>query len=167
LKVAREASNDNYRKLEVRLAFWVHKGKPLHTEYNLASARDALCAKVVEGSIRKFGGDKFGGDFSVEDIVREFPPLEHAPASSAQVHDKHTDTPKVAKEWRPKLGCEDKLTASERGVLRVLNELWPDGQLDHKAAARNRDINERLSKQGKSKVSARTIQRTLKNIRFG
>jgi hypothetical protein len=164
---ARAASIDSDIGLEVRRALWAEKGKLLDTEYNMARARDALYDKVAEGSIRKFGGDKFGGDFSVEDTIKQFPRLKHVPASSAEAHDKHTDTSKVAKVWGPKLGYEDKLTTHDHAVVRVLNERWPDGQLDHKAAARNRFIIEHLLKQGRSKVSERTIERTLNKIRFG
>ena len=82
------------------------------------------------------------------------------------MHDKQTDTSKVVNVWGPKLGYEDKLTAHDRAVLLVLNERWPDGQLDHKAAARDRFINKRLLEMGRSRVSTRTIERTLKKIHF-
>jgi hypothetical protein len=155
-KFAREASGCTDIKLEVKLAFWANAGKSLHN-YNLTAARDALHVKVGEGLIQKFCGD-----YWVEDVVREFPRVAHASASLAQVHDKQTDTSKAVKGWRPKRG--HKLTVHEYAVLQVLNELWPGGRLDHKAAVRDDLINEKL---GRSRVSRRTIQRTLEKIHFG
>jgi len=158
-KFAREASGYSDVKLELKLAVRGNAGKPLHN-YSLTAARDALHVKVGEGSIRKFSGD-----YSVEDVVREFPPGAHVPASLAEVHDKQTDTSKAGKGWRPKPG--HKLTARELQVFQVLNELWPGGQLDRTAAARNRLINQLLSKRSESRVTPRTIQRTLKKIHYG
>jgi len=155
-KFAREASGDTDVKLDVKLAIWETAGKSLHN-YKLTAARDALDVKVGEGSVRKFRGD-----YWVEDVVRVFP---RVPASLAEVHDMQTDTSKAVKGWRPKRG--HKLTAREYAVFQVLNELWPGGQLDHTAAARNRLINQLLSKRSESIVTPRTIQRTLKKIRFG
>ena len=160
-KFARAASGCTDIRLAAKLAFWENAGKSLHN-YNSITARDALDAKVGEGSIRKSGFD-----YWVEDVVREFPPGAHVPASLAQVHNKQTDTSKAVKVWGPRLGYEDKLSAHDNAVLQVLNELWPDGQLDHKAAGRDRKIIERLLKQGRSSVSTRTIERTLKKIHFG
>ena len=157
-KFAREASGYSDVKLELKLAVRGNAGKPLHN-YSLTAARDALHVKVGKGSIRKSGFD-----YWVEDVVRAFPPGAF-PASLAQMHDKQTDTSKAVKVWRPKRG--HKLTDSEYAVFQVLNELWPGGQLDHKAAARDDLIIERLLKQGRSRVSPRTIQRTLQKIRFG
>ena len=159
-KFARGASDCSDIRLDVKSAVWERAGNSYHN-YNLTAARDALHVKVGEGSIRKFGGD-----YSVEDVVREFPRVAHVPASLAEVHDEQTDTSKV-KVWGPKLGYEDKLSPHDNAVLQVLNELWPNGQLDHKAAGRDRKINERLLKQGRSTVSTRTIERTLKKIHFG
>jgi hypothetical protein len=157
-KFARQASSYNDIKLELKLALWEHAGKSLHND-NLTAARDALHVKAGEGSIQKFGYD-----YLVEDVVREFTRDAHAPASSAEVHDKQTDTSKVFKVWKPKRG--HKLTANEYAVLEVLNKLWPDGQLEHKANARDRRINDFLKNSGKSVVSTRTIQRALKKIHF-
>jgi hypothetical protein len=156
-KFAREASGYADMKLELKRAIWENAGKSMH-HYKLTAARDALHVKVGEGSIQTFGAD-----YLVKDVVKEFPRVAYV--SWAEVHDKQTDTSKVVKLWQPKLGY--KLTAHEDAVLRVLNELWPDGQLDHKAAARDRVINEHLLKRGESTVSTRTIQRTLKIIHFG
>src|SRR6516165_5779703 len=103
-KFAREASGYGDVRLELKLAFWEKAGKPLH-KFNLTAARDALHVKVGEDSIRRFGGD-----YWVEDIVREFPRVAHVPASLAEVHDKQTDTPKVVKVWRPRPRYKDKLT---------------------------------------------------------
>jgi len=158
-KFAREASGYNDVRLELKLAFWEKAGKSLHN-YNLTAARDALHVKVGEDSIRRFGGD-----YWVEDVVREFPPGAHVPASLAEVHDKQTDMSKAGKGWRPKPG--HKLTARELQVFQVLNELSPGGQLDRTAAARNRLINQLLSKRSESRVTPRTIQRTLKKIHYG
>src|SRR6516164_6147367 len=158
-KFAREASGDTDVRLDVKLAFWENAGKSLHN-YKLTAARDALHGKVGAGSIRKSGFD-----YWVEDVVREFPPGAHVPASLAEVHDKQTDTSKAGEGWRPKPG--HKLTARELQVFQVLNELSPGGQLDRTAAARNRLINQLLSKRSESRVTPRTIQRTLKKIHYG
>jgi hypothetical protein len=159
-KIARKASGDNDIRLEARLAYWENAGKSL-PNYNLTRARDELHAKVGEGSIRKFGYD-----YLVEDVVRKFPRDAHAPMPSAEVHDKQSDTSKV-KVWVPKPEYEDKLTPHNRAILQAVNELWPNGQLDHKAKARDDRINKRLEELGGSRVHPRTIQRTLQKIRFG
>ena len=158
-KFARGASDCSDIRLDVKSAVWERAGNSYHN-YNLTAARDALHVKVGEDSIRRFGGD-----YWVEDVVREFPRVAHVPASLAQVHDKQTDMSKAGKGWRPKRG--HKLTAREYAVFQVLNELWPGGQLDHTAAARNRLINQLLSKRSESRVTPRTIQRTLKKIHYG
>jgi hypothetical protein len=80
-KFAREASWYTDLKLHLKLA------ARAAAEYDLAGARDALHVKVAQGLIRKVEVAFSVEDFSVEDIVRQFPPLEHAPASSAQVQD--------------------------------------------------------------------------------
>jgi hypothetical protein len=157
-KFAREASGYSDVRLELKLAFWKDAGKSLQN-YTLSGARDALHVKVGESLIRKLGGD-----YLVEDVVREFPRVAPVPVSLAQVHDKQTDTSKIVKVWKAKPGAE--LTDSQVAVLQMVNELWPDGQLDHKAAARNRRINERLQKQSRSVVSSRTIERTLEKVDF-
>ena len=144
-------------KLELKLAFWENAGKSLHND-NLTAARVALHVKVGEGSIRKSDGD-----YWIEDVVKAFPRV--VPGSLAEVHHKQTDTSKVVKVWRPKLG--HKLGPHEYAVLQVVNELWPGGQLDRTAAARNRLINQLLSERSESIVTPRTIQRTLKKINFG
>ena len=141
-------------KLELKLAFWENAGKSLHND-NLTAARVALHVKVGEGSIRKSDGD-----YWIEDVVKAFPRV--VPGSLAEVHHKQTDTSKVVKVWRPKLG--HKLGPHEYAVLQVVNELWPGGRLNHKAAVRDDLINEKL---GRSRVSTRTIERTLKKIRLG
>jgi hypothetical protein len=103
----------------LKLAFWKDAGKSLQN-YTLSAAREALHVKVGEGLIRKVGGD-----YLVEDVVREFPRAAPVPASLAQVHGKQTDTSKVVKVWKVKPGAE--LTDSEVAVLQMVNELWPDG----------------------------------------
>ena len=158
-KFVRGASGRSDVGLAVKLAIWENAGKPLYN-YNLTAVRDELHGKVGKGSIRKSGFD-----YWVEEVVREFPPGAHVPASLAEVHDKQTDTSNAVKVWGPNPGPE--LTPHNNAVLRVLNELWPNGQLDHKAAGRDRKINDRLLKHGGSTVSTRTIQRTLKKIHYG
>jgi hypothetical protein len=155
-KFVRGASGRSDVGLAVKLAIWENAGKPLYN-YNLTAVRDELHGKVGKGSIRKSGFD-----YWVENVVREFPPGTHVPTSLAQVHDKQTDTSKAVKGWRPKRG--HKLTDSEYAVFQVVNELWPGGRLNHKAAVRDDLINEKL---GRSRVSTRTIERTLKKIRLG
>jgi hypothetical protein len=72
--------------------------------------------------------------------------------------------PQERKTWQAKPGCV--LSEAENAVLKVINEIWPDGILDHKAKARDERIRDRLRHTQQSTVSARTIQRTLKNIHF-
>jgi hypothetical protein len=60
--------------------------------------------------------------------------------------------------WRPMPG--DALSRTENKVLKAINELWPDGNLDHKAKARDTRIQNQLV------VSTRTIQRTVRKIHF-
>jgi hypothetical protein len=79
--------------------------------------------------------------------------------------------------WRPRLNNAQKkrwkarrgetLTPHEEAVVRVLNQIWPDGDSDHKAKARNSRINECLANEHhKSAVSPRTIQRTIAKVYF-
>jgi hypothetical protein len=71
------------------------------------------------------------------------------------------------KRWHAKPGDKNKLTPHEEAVLSALNELLPNGELDHKAKRRNDRINQFLVNSGRSKVSPRVIQRTLAKIAFG
>jgi hypothetical protein len=71
----------------------------------------------------------------------------------------------ISKTWKSKPGAN--LTKSEKAVLAALNDLWPNGDLDHKAKARDRRITERLTKNRGSSVAPRTIQRALKKLQFG
>ena len=50
--------------------------------------------------------------------------------------------------------------------VRAINEIWPDGILDHKAKARDERILSQLKIAKQAPVSPRTIQRTLKKIHF-
>ncbi len=68
------------------------------------------------------------------------------------------------KAWRAKPSA--KLSPSETSVLEALNSLWPDGDLDHKARARDQRIGEWLKSKNKSPLSSRTIQRARQKIRF-
>ena len=70
----------------------------------------------------------------------------------------HTPT----KSWKAKPG--KKLTPIEVAVLRAINELFPNGEITHKATSRNKRINQHLANSGG--VSPRTIQRTLEKIKF-
>jgi hypothetical protein len=70
------------------------------------------------------------------------------------------------KRWHAKPGNDNKLTPHEDAVLSALNELFPNGELDHKARQRNNRINQFFMKSGRSQVSDRTIQRTLAKITF-
>jgi len=69
---------------------------------------------------------------------------------------------KETKAWRAK--PSERLTASEIAVVKAMNEIWPDGRLDHKAKARNERIRSHLKIAKQEPVSPRTIQRALKKI---
>jgi hypothetical protein len=71
---------------------------------------------------------------------------------------------KETKTWRPKPGKQ--LTVSEIAVLNAINAIWPDGELDHKAKARDKRIQDWLTLTQQSSVKTRTIQRTLLKIHF-
>jgi hypothetical protein len=71
------------------------------------------------------------------------------------------------KRWHAKPGDKNKLTPHEDAVLSALNELFPDGELGHKAKQRNVRINQFFVKSDRSQVSPRVIQRTLAKIAFG
>jgi hypothetical protein len=58
------------------------------------------------------------------------------------------------------------LSASEIAVLNAINQISPDGTLDHKANARDKRIQDWLKLTQQSTVSSRTIQRTLEKIHF-
>src|SRR5262249_37958786 len=47
--------------------------------------------------------------------------------------------------WKPKLG--NSITPTEAAICDALNALWPNGDADHKAAARNKSIIDWLKKQ--------------------
>jgi hypothetical protein len=66
------------------------------------------------------------------------------------------------KTWKRKSG--NRLTDGEAAVCEAFNALWPNGEIDHKAKARNRAINDWLRDQGRSPVSLRVIQRALNKI---
>ena len=68
------------------------------------------------------------------------------------------------KTWQAKPGYL--LTASEKAVCGAINEIWPEGILDHKAKARDERILSRLKIAKQPAVAPRTIQRTLKKIHF-
>jgi hypothetical protein len=67
------------------------------------------------------------------------------------------------KRWKAKLGDKNILTHHEEAVLSAINELFPNGELDHKAKLRDKSIKQHLA----SPVSSRTIQRALAKIEFG
>jgi hypothetical protein len=79
-------------------------------------------------------------------------------------HRGHVAPKQESKTWRAKPGCV--LTASGLSVLKAINEIWPDGTMDHKAKARNERILNQLKIAKQAPVSSRTIQRTLKKILF-
>jgi hypothetical protein len=68
------------------------------------------------------------------------------------------------KAWKVKPGM--RLTATENAILNAVNALWPTGEVDHKAKARNVRINDWLRQNNKSGASTRTMQRLLRKIRF-
>jgi len=68
------------------------------------------------------------------------------------------------KTWQIRSGCV--LSASEIAVLNAINQISPDGTLDHKANARDKRIQDWLKRTQQSTVSSRTIQRTLEKIHF-
>jgi hypothetical protein len=65
------------------------------------------------------------------------------------------------KTWQVKPGKS--LTTTEAAVVRVMNELFPDGKSDLVAKARDELVKNRLTHRA---VSSRTIQRTLEKIHF-
>jgi hypothetical protein len=64
--------------------------------------------------------------------------------------------------WRAKPGV--RLTIAEAAVLEAITTLWPGAQLDHNAKARDNRIVEWLKERSLSRVSSRTIQRTLQKV---
>jgi hypothetical protein len=72
---------------------------------------------------------------------------------------------RVASErWRTKAGKS--LAASESAVLKAINEIWPDGTIDHKAQVRDNRILTQLKTASQHSVSRRTIERTIQKIHF-
>ena len=63
-------------------------------------------------------------------------------ASSAGSNDDAVAPREKRKTWQSKPG--KLLTASEIAVVRAMNELWPDGKLDLRAKARDKQISNRL-----------------------
>lgn len=68
------------------------------------------------------------------------------------------------KTWQAKPGSV--LTASEKAVCRAINEIWPEGEFDHNAKARDQRILSNFKIAKKHPVAPRTIQRTLKKLDF-
>jgi hypothetical protein len=54
----------------------------------------------------------------------------------------------------------------EEAVRSAINELYPNGELDHKAGHRDNYITKHLKASDRSHVSRRVIERTLKKIEF-
>jgi hypothetical protein len=71
---------------------------------------------------------------------------------------------RAPKAWKARPGT--KLTKSEDAVLAAVSALWPDGEIDHKAGARDRKIQNWLKPKNQSPVSVRVIQRALEKIHF-
>jgi hypothetical protein len=68
------------------------------------------------------------------------------------------------KIWKPKLGA--KIPKGWAAILPALNELWPDGDVGHKASERDRLINKWLKDHQERPLGPRTIQRAIKMMRF-
>jgi hypothetical protein len=81
-----------------------------------------------------------------------------------QPRDKLVALQQKRKTWQASPGCD--LTASEKAVCRAINEICPNGILDHKAKARNEHILRQLNNANEHPVAPRTIQRTLRKIQF-
>jgi hypothetical protein len=90
------------------------------------------------------------------------PSVAAEPQQPPPVHNQGSGIAGKEKTWRANAGA--KLTTSQTAVLEAMNELFPDGKVDHKARARDKRIAAQLK--DKSSVSTRTIQRTLKKIHF-
>jgi len=75
-----------------------------------------------------------------------------------------SDVAGAKKAWKAKLGA--KPSRSGTAILEALNNIWPDGFLDHKASGRDRRISDWLKAKHNSSVSPRTIQRELRKIEF-
>jgi hypothetical protein len=71
---------------------------------------------------------------------------------------------KERKTWQTGPGCV--LSKAENAVLKAINEIWPNGIIDHNAKARNERILSQLKIAQQHVVSPRTIQRTLTKIHF-
>ena len=69
--------------------------------------------------------------------------------------------PQERKTWQAKPG--KRLTTTEAAVVRVMNEVFPDGKLVLIAKTRDELIQDRLTQRT---VTSRTIQRTLEKIHF-
>jgi hypothetical protein len=77
----------------------------------------------------------------------------------------HAQKPTEQKAWRAKPG-ERSLSRAETAVLRAVNALWPHGDLEYKAKARDKAIRTWMTDKPSHPASTRVIQRTLKIIHF-
>jgi hypothetical protein len=108
--------------------------------------------------------------FDRASVLRLWPGPDAAPVASAAIPEQQQTMahsgPLAGKKktWKSKPSAN--LTKSEAAVLDAVNELWPDGKIDHKARARDRTIRDWLADKEQSTVSVRVIQRTLKKIHF-
>jgi hypothetical protein len=71
---------------------------------------------------------------------------------------------KERQTWQARPGCV--LSKAQNAVLKAINEIWPNGIIDHNAKARNESILSQLKIANQHPVSPRTIQRTLTKIHF-
>ena len=93
-----------------------------------------------------------GADVKVDALMPNIGCIEDAEKPSGQ------------KTWKAR--PDFSLTAAETAVLNALNELWPHGQLEHKAKARDDLIENWLKVKTNYPLSSRTIQRALAKIYF-
>jgi hypothetical protein len=70
----------------------------------------------------------------------------------------------LTKRWKTK---GEKLTPTEIAILDAVNNLWPNGHLDHHGGSRLQRINDYLKANNTKVVSLRTVQRTQEKIHFG
>lgn len=79
-------------------------------------------------------------------------------------HAESVSAPDRPRSWKPNF--DNELTMSEAAICDAFNVLWPNGDLDHKARGRDRQVNAWLRQHNKSTLSSRSIQRALRKIGY-
>jgi hypothetical protein len=160
---------------------------PRYIEPKASDEMRAVCAVIVERANLLFGYLARGEVLAIDMASRELGQtawLRPNATICIQTHDffdstkdplrrglmlhlaKRAGTVSVDAKQTWKAKPSKKLTPSEASVLKACNALWPNGDLDHKAMGRDRQINGWLKSRNESNLSPRTIQRALKKIKF-